>query len=155
MSTSTEKNMVRRETVTGTFNAIRRARIDRWVWLALGIIVLLCTLISVTAFAAEPPLPVVAQSDPLADMIRTSGPAGGLVLVLGYFMRTWMADNKAQLLDFKAELKTVLTKLDNAVHSDGELRTLCMGLQVSLTDAIRRIERLERRSSGSHARAGE
>jgi hypothetical protein len=150
--------------ITGSFKTIARRSVrDRWVWLVLGIVLFVVSwIIGATANAetfvglanaAEVAETAAAASDPLVDMIRTSGPAGGLVLVLGWFIRTWQADGKAQAAKTEVAIEKLRERIESAHTSDSAINTALAVIREQMASFERRVNRLERRSSGTHPRA--
>lgn len=144
---------------TGSYKKLSlRAVRDRWVWLVLGVILFILSLIvSWNASAGEPPREVVvaATDEALVDMIKTSGPAGGLVLVLGWFIRTWQADNKTQNAETKSLIAELSKRIDNAHSTDSVLNiaivTLQGALQTTRVEHTGAIERMRAEHTGAIA----
>lgn len=144
---------------TGSYKIIARKTVrDRWVWLALGILVLVGSLfVAVTAHAAfEPVAPSAStQNDALIDMVRTSGPAGGIVLILGWFIRTWQADVKSAASKTEAAIEKLRERIEAAHTSDSLFSGQLSVIRAEQAAIVHRLDRLERRASGSHRRAEE
>lgn len=145
--------------ITGSYKIMRRKVRDRWVWLVLGVVAFVLSFVVIfKAHGAEPPpeqpAAVVAAGgeDPIVDAVKTSGPAAGLVIILGYFLRTWQAD-------IRTEIGKLENKIETASNSDGSMRVELAQLHGHLgtlraenAALVLRVERLERRSSGTHPR---
>jgi hypothetical protein len=145
---------------TGNYKAVARKTVrDRWVWLALGVFILVGSLfVAVTANAAmfEPATEtVVASTDPLIEMIKTSGPAGGIVLILGWFIRTWQADVKSAAAKTETAIEKLRERIEAAHTSDSLFSGQLAVIRAEQAAIVHRLDRLERRSSGSHRKADE
>lgn len=141
------------ERITGSYKIMRRKMRDRWVWLVLGVLMFIASWVIIFSAHAAEVAPVAAGNDDVVvDAVKTSGPAAGLVIILGYFLRTWQAD-------IRTEIGKLETKIEHAGTADGNLKVEIAQLQGMIgtlraenAGLIMRLERLERRASGSHPR---
>lgn len=81
---------------------------------------------------------VAAQSDPLLEAVKTSGPAGGLVILLGVLIRSWLASLIANFASLQAAVARLEATASTSAERHAEVR-------VQVGELLRRVDVLERR----------
>lgn len=139
--------------ITGSYKAMRKKVPDRWVWLILGIILIVVSFLFMLTDAHAAEVATVTTDDAISEAVRTSGPAAGLVVALGYFIRTWQADIRTAIQKLESRVEAA-TSVDHATKIEVTALQGALGtLRAEQLALMQRIERLERRSSGTHPRA--
>ncbi len=115
----------------------RHRYIDRWLVFLVLYVALYFALRSAIANAA-------GDGD-LIDAVQSSGPVMGSVLILAFVIKAWVTD-------LKGTVNNLQTKIETLSGTDNGLSAKLVTLEADLRDALRRIDRLERRSSGTHPR---
>lgn len=74
------------------------------------------------------------------DLLRTSGPAGAAVFILGWTIKHWVSELKKDIGDLR-------TKLETSTKSHANLKTELVQVRADARDNTRRLETLERKTS--------
>ncbi len=137
--------------ITSSYKVMRKKVPDRWVWLVLGIILFVASVFFiVTDVHAAEPAAAASADDAIGEVVRTSGPAAGLVVLLGYFIRTWQADIRTAIVKLEARVEAA-TSVDHATKIEVTTLQGALGtLRAEQLGLLQRIERLERKSSGTY-----